>query len=340
MATVELDEPVRWKQSLHGIPHGFWHTWSACKAASLSAGSPAFLFVSDTEGDRAVCPVLHRQWNGFSDFTTPIGFSGWACSAGALSRSVLRQWHEFATSKAAVCSYVASHPLYAPPWPLEGETAGDMLYMLELAAEPAAWLNSIDSERRRAIAAWERSRRTWVRDRSLLTAFVVLHHAEFMRSVGASGSSFHTPEALRVLCADSQVELVGVEDPEGLCTVAGFGETPWGCEMIFHISIRAGRRWSSTLIWWAVQHYHSRGVRILNLGGGVRPADSLSFAKRRYRPRELAFRTLKQVFDRSLYQRLCQQVGASAEDRSGYFPAYRARPSGPSPGLTLPRTKP
>jgi hypothetical protein len=322
--SVDLDEPERWQQALHGLAHGYWHTWTACKAASLSAGAPAFLCVSEAGGHRSACPVLQREWRGLNDFTTPIGFSGWVSSGNTLPATLPAEWAAFAASRKAVCAYLALHPLHAPPWPAGGEMEVSALYVLDLAAPPGEWLQKIDGERRRAIRAWEQSGQAWVRDRAELGAFVLQHHASFMRSVGASAASFHTPDALALLCADPHVELVGAADAEGVCTVAGFGETPSGCEMMFHISIREGRRCTSALVWWAVQHFHARGVRFLNLGGSARPGDTLAFAKRRYRPREVPFQALKQVFDRDVYERLCREAGRPDPDFSGYFPAYRA----------------
>ena len=110
-----------------------------------------------------------------------------------------------------------------------------------------------------------------------------------MRSVGANAASFFNDAALRLLCSDPQVELVGAADSQGVCTVAGFGSTPWGCELLFHISARDGRTHTAALMWWAVKHYHSK-VPVLNLGGTPRENDALAAAKRRYRPRELPFR--------------------------------------------------
>ena len=102
--------------------------------------------------------------------------------------------------------------------------------MLDLDRHPEKWLQSVDKNRRRSIPAWERAGSPWLRDREQLTGFVLEHHDGFMRSVGATAASFYSDAALRLLCTDPQVELVGAADSHGICTVAGFGSTPWGCE--------------------------------------------------------------------------------------------------------------
>jgi hypothetical protein len=59
----------------------------------------------------------------------------------------------------------------------------------------------------------------------------------------------------------------------------------------------------------------------LNLGGGVRPGDSLESFKRGFATVTAPFRTHEVVCDPASYDRLSGGAGAAAED---FFPAYRA----------------
>ena len=242
--------------------------------------------------------------------------------SGSLPRSFPARWSAALRDKGAVCVYLAQHPLYAPAWPDADESAAGTLFLLDLDRPPEKWLQGVDENRRRSILAWERAGNPWLRDREQLTTFVLEHHAGFMRSVGATAASFYSDAALQLLCGDSQVELVGAADSQGVCTVAAFGSTRWGCELLFHISTRDGRTHTAALMWWAVRHYHGK-VPVVNLGGTPRENDALAAAKRRYRPRELPFRRLKQVLDRGRYAELCTQAAVPVDDLSGYFPAYR-----------------
>jgi hypothetical protein len=319
---IGLDEPERWNAALHGVPHSYWHCRTPCLAASVNTGSPVFLYVAHEQADRVVCPLMERGSSGSRDYTTPIGFSGFAATANGLPTWFPARWSASLRDKGAVCVYLAQHPLYAPAWPDADESAAGTLFVLELDRPPEKWLQGVDENRRRSILSWERAGSPWLRDREQLTSFVLQHHASFMRSVGATAASFYSDAALQLLCSDSQVELVGAADSQGVSTVAGFGSTPWGCELLFHISTRDGRTHTAALMWWAVKHYHGK-VPAVNLGGTPRDNDALAAAKRRYRPRELPFRRLKQVLDRRRYVELCAQAALPADDLSGYFPAYR-----------------
>lgn len=319
---IGLDEPERWDAALQGVPHGYWHRWTPCRVASVNTGNSVFLYVAHGKTGKVVCPLMEREWHGSRDFTTPIGISGFAASTGVFPESFPEHWTAALQKKGAVCVYLAQHPLYAPCWPGGNEEAAGTLFLLDLARSPEEWLQGVHRSRRYSIRLWERTGSPWVRDRGLLTEFVVEHHAGFMRAVGASATSFFSDAALRLLCGDPRVELVGAADSEGVCTAAGFGSTPYGCELLFHISVRCGRTYTAALMWWGVRHYHG-SVPVLNLGGTPRENHALAFAKRRYRPRELGFRKLKQVLNPSLYEKLCAEAGVAADHSSGYFPAYR-----------------
>jgi hypothetical protein len=322
---IGLDQPERWDAALQGIPHGYWHRWTPCRVANVNTGAPVFLYVAHGPTGKVVCPLMEREWRSSGDFTTPIGFSGLAASTGALPVSFPERWAASLRRKGAVCVYLAQHPLYAPVWLKDEkseESVAGTLFLLDLTRPPQQWLHGIDENRRRSIRSWERAGNRWVRDRALLTEFVVEHHAGFMRSVGASAASFYSDAALRLLCGDPWVELVGALDNQGIHTAAGFGSTPWGAELLFHISVRDGRIHTAALMWWAVRYYYG-SVPLINLGGTPRENDTLAAAKRRYRPRELPFRRLKQVLDQSLYEKFCAEARVAADDFSGYFPAYR-----------------
>jgi hypothetical protein len=58
----------------------------------------------------------------------------------------------------------------------------------------------------------------------------------------------------------------------------------------------------------------------LNLGGGVRPGDSLESFKRGFADAEAPFRTHELVCDQAAYERLSAASGPAPE---GFFPAYR-----------------
>jgi len=87
-----------------------------------------------------------------------------------------------------------------------------------------------------------------------------------------------------------------------------------------------GRELASWLLWKGTARLHASGVRLLNLGGGVRPGDGIYRFKQRFNGLEKPLRAVRQIYDPALYEALCHEAGASTS--TAYFPAYRERDQG------------
>jgi hypothetical protein len=319
---ISIDQPQLWRKSLDGVPHSYWHTWECCSAVALTSGRPTYLYCLETAADRVVMPFSERQWDDAVDIFTPAGFSGFAGNgqiAGAQQR-----WQSFAQSSGFVCGYIAQHPLFSGAVELCDAVCANDVFYFDLTRGRDALLQRMRPNRRNAIWRWEAAGRPYVRERGALSAFLVQQHALFMRQAGASSGSFYSEETLAAMCADPASELVGAADPEGICAVCMFTSTPWGAEAVFNVAVRGGRDFAVPLIWWGVEHYLQRGLPVLHLGGGIRRGDELAKAKLRYGPDAAAFNSLKQIYDRETYRRLCRLAACDPDDTAGYFPAYRA----------------
>lgn len=322
-------ESERWTAALKDVPHSYWHSAGPCHAAAVNTGHAVSLLVLRDNDATLACPVMLRPWRDSFDFATPIGFSGIAVTRTPCATDLLSRWSVSLASRGANAAYLAQHPLFGPDLLQPGDSLGSALFVIDLSEPLENWLCRIDQNRRRAIRAWRRQGSPWVRDRQRLADFLVEHHASAMRAFNASPGSYLSAEALRLLCADVSVELVGAADELGICSVAVFGASPWGAELVFHISTRAGKRFSTALMWWAVQYYHGK-LPLLNLGGTPAEDDALAEAKRRYRPREIRYVKLKRILDAGKYTRLCWEAGVPLEGEATYFPAYRLSASAAS----------
>jgi hypothetical protein len=321
---ISLQEPGAWAEALQGLPHSYWHSWTACMAASFGSKTPCRLFVWELGAQRVVCPIVERRWKGALDVVTPVGFSGFASNSDALPLPLVDDWRRFLNSRNIVAAYVGMHPELSPKWTHGGDFAGKTQFLIDLDMPESTWLSHIDSNRRRSIRSWERKRHEYVLDRNALADFVLREHQPFMRSVNASPASFFPDEALRFLFAQDNIHMVGARDAEGVCAAAVYGVSLYGAELLFHISVRQGREFAAALMWWGRNRFSAMGLGHLNLGGGIHDGDALFEAKRRYRPSEKVLTVVKQVIDEAAYVRLCNQANVDAHNHEGYFPAYRA----------------
>jgi hypothetical protein len=100
-------------------------------------------------------------------------------------------------------------------------------------------------------------------------------------------------------------------------------------EYLFNASTETGREFDAWVLWHAARCLAELGVSTVNIGGGIRPGDGVAEYKARFHGLRRPLRSLRQVYDRAEYERLCAEAGAA--DGGSWFPAYRANPA-PGPG--------
>ena len=115
---IPLEAREAWEEALHGIPHGFHHTWEYAWAMRLTTGHTTLLYLW-TEGEaRLACPLIERPFGAYVDVATPSGLSGFVGSA-CWSR-VAPRWNELARARGYVSGYLGLHPLFEPSGIAEG----------------------------------------------------------------------------------------------------------------------------------------------------------------------------------------------------------------------------
>jgi hypothetical protein len=320
VTVIGLNDPLRWSAALSGIPHSFAHTWDCCSAIQSTSGYPTYLVSIEDGPSRAVCPISEREYEGTTDITTPFGFGGFV-SNGPCPNFVAR-WREFCQGRGYVCGYFALHPLFTCG-DLHGPThASNMLFLLDLRLGTDGLLKNMSRERRRIIRRWKEKQHPPLTDRQRLTEFLLANHGAFMRSVGASAASTLSDRTLQMLCSSVQVDLIGIEEAGEIVAVHGIGYTAWSADALFFLALPDARNYLTPLSWEAVERSIAMGLPSLNLGGGLRPDDSIALAKKLIGAAPHPLRRVKDIYDPERYKRLCHAVGVDPEKTSEYFPPY------------------
>jgi hypothetical protein len=316
---IPLDEPERWKGALQGIPHGFGHTWDSCHAFSLTTHLPTYLYFAECPSGRVVCPLIERRFRGEPDVTTPFGFAGFA-GRGACA-GFDEQWRAFASRAGWVCAYIGQNPMLLP----EG-------FWAESDFEPAQnlyWLRIDDLERlhRRLSRLRRRQLRRWrvpgwlCTDRDLLLRFVVESADAFFLRVGAAPNYFLSNATWRALASSEHVELLGALRNGKLVAVTLFGWADGAADALFNISLPEGRDAATALLIEGAERLSTRGVSLLNIGGGVRSGDDVERAKKLFGASARPLLTFKQVFAPDRFRKL---VAASDAEATTFFPPYHS----------------
>jgi hypothetical protein len=322
---IPLDRVGEWEDALREIPHAFGHTWGSCRAMQLSTGMDTYLYRFKGGDATIVCPIAERVFLGHTDIVTPFGFSGFVGNGTHSEFPTL--WKEFAVRQGWVCGYIGLNPILQRTTDFDDTDvyAHSEIYVLDLAREESELLANLSSNRRRQLRDWQRSGSCIVTDRGLLAEFVLREHEEFFRSRGASAVYRFSRETWLSLFELPNVLAFGATSGNALAAVTVFAFTPTIGEYLFNISTGDGARLSTPLLWHGVLSLRSVGVRFLNLGGGIRPGDGVAKFKQWFGGRALPLRSLRQVYDPVVFERLCREAKVDPRVRTGNFPGYRVR---------------
>ncbi len=317
---IGLSERTAWEEALTGIPHVFGHTWGNCRALGLD-GDEAILYVAEGEGARLACPLIERPIEDRLDVATPYGFSG--LTGSGPWPGFARHWERFAASRGYVAGYLAVNSLfgddtYADPATV---TVANQTYVLDLRNGVEGVWSGLSTNRRRQLRDW-RPQQHEVGGEALVSFFVEQYPLMMERKGAAPRHRFGAP-TLAALCELPETFLVGSRVDGALESVSLFGHTPHAGDFLLNAALPGCAHHSVALIWAAVQLLAERGVPWLNLGGGMAPGDSLADFKARFGAAMMPMRAVKAVYDRQAYLELCRLRGVDADDRDGYFPAYR-----------------
>ena len=290
---------------------------------AIASGYRTYLFVFDVDGGRVVCPIAERTAGDRADIVTPYGFSG--PTANVEYPQFSEVWRRFAIQQGWVCGYLLLHPALEQPTLYQESDAcrRTEVYMLDLRPSESELYAGLSRNRRRELKAWTARGDRQTTDRAAITDFVVHEQARFFSSRGAS-ATYRFPEAMwRSLLMCQNVIVLGATMGSRIVAASIFGHTETGGESLFNVSLPEGRQFSTALLWEGALLLKQRGVPILHLGGGVRAGDGVAEFKQRFRPQAARVTSLCQIYDQDAYARLCRQIDADPDDRSGYFPPYR-----------------
>jgi Acetyltransferase (GNAT) domain len=325
---VPLADRAGWEAALENVPHSFFHTWNYNDAIAATTQLHPSLFVCHSTPGRVVCPLIERPFERYVDVATPPGFPG---PVGTYARSdFLDELALFANGRGWVSGYIALDPTLAEDSLASAADAfhHNDVYVLDLTAGETGVAKRLSRNRHRELRVHDDVRLIVLPEP--IEEFLVARVGAHLRARGASPAACLSEETIRRLCRADQVWLVAAQLEGQIHAAAAFASTASSAVSVLHIATPHGRKLSVHLVWRAVRHYAEKGVAQLNLGGGVRPGDSVAEFKRRFGARVVPLVSLRQVFDQSTFRQLCARAGQDADDRSGYFPPYRRTGAGPA----------
>jgi len=279
------------------------------------------------------CAVVRtRVWRDARDWASPYGWAGWTSQdSGRVSGQAsgndssresgriadLAGFDALADRHGVVCSYLMGSGV-APA----GAVPYRSLYVSTLRPLLDRGPSGLPKGAAAALKRWLRESPGIVDGPDLAEDFVRLY-AETMRRVEAGPAYVHDPEALIALARSPISWLAGVQQSGRLIAATLLLARGTQGEYFAFASEPDARLHARGLLWLGYQALAGRGVKAINLGGGIREDDGLAHFKRASGGEPRRSWCLRRIHDRPQFDRLAALVPASP-----YFPPWQA------PGVT------
>ncbi|MEO8445845.1 MAG: hypothetical protein ABI528_00040 [bacterium] len=320
---IELECRDEWIAALEGVRHSFAHTWENNYAMSLTTGYRTYLYSFENKGVKIICPIAERKYKGYIDIVTPYGFSGFTGNQPSIEFQ--KHWSEFVAEKNYICGYISMNPY------LQDESyfrIGDAfrntdLYFIDLKQSLTELFEKLDANRKKQIRDFRKAESNFIYDKDVLTDFFLNNYKSFLKRINASPANYFERETLESICRSENVFMVGSGGGIDIEAVYIFGYTPYAGDCLFNVAIPEGREFAPLLLWCGLKFLKKKKIPVVNLGGGLKEDDSVALSKQRFGAYKLPFVNLKQIYDESIYKKLCNENNLDVNDRSGYFPVYR-----------------
>jgi hypothetical protein len=324
---IDLDSPSEWEDALNGITHSFCHRWEYCKAMSISSGLITCLHMFENDGGKAMVALSERHKEiGISDLVSPYGFGGFTGDPEFLVSKKFRDaFIDFGLSTGHITAYILQNPLLELPrlyWK-DYLDCSHQVYKIDLTMDIASLWSAMSKTHRYEIKRFDREEGfRLIFDHSLLAPAVKSLYRETLRRVEASDVYNFPVNTLDILMDSSKALLIGVEGKEGIQAVSLFLHTEFIAEYFINATTLHGRKYSRRILWQAIETLKNMKVPSLNLGGGVKPGDSLDDFKRRFGGKAIGGQALKIIFNQDAYNALTEKYCDGNQQTAGYFPPY------------------
>jgi hypothetical protein len=330
VSIIDPTDRAAWNALVAAGPALPGHHHALVTATASTLGGVGRLWHWQTATGRALCAIIERPVAGGGiDLVTPIGFSGlsWTGDPTGLAEAWTTSWRE----RGAIAAYLQLHP-FGPPQAWDdlwagvepGLRPGPTTYVWDLSPSLHDLEQGLGRDHKLRLRKWRRTHGHISVDSPRLPHHFADLYATFADSRGVGDAYRLPPDTLVALATDPSVLAVGAADPgQPVQAVSLFPYRGPFADYFLNGAAPDGRHHARGLIWTAMTLLRERGVRWLNLGGGVRPGDDLDRFKQRFGGRPVDTPVLCQVFDSTAYTRACAQHGVLPESASGYFPAYR-----------------
>lgn len=325
---IKLSDEQEWNRALLNVPHGFAHTHWYNQAMHLASQREIVLYHGQTNDFSVICPLSLRRKDANDEFdiTTPYGYSG-IMMRGEYSQFD-HEWHEFMRVNQFVCGHIALHPLYSNTsnfWQDEHVYEGNKCFYIDLTQSMETIEKNLSSDHRHRLRQFYKSGLTVSTEKNseLISAFIYLYENGLQTRQAAAIYNFGESAWRKILLSDA-AHLFSVTLNNEIAAVAVFILHDDIADYYMISSTHSGRAYARPIIMEAIKYFKEKSIHWLSLGCGIKQNDDLEKFKAHFGGEAFATRALKQIYNFSAYEALCQRYQVDSAQISGYFPPYWA----------------
>lgn len=319
---IPLGKEAEWNDSLHDVPHSFTHTHEYCKAMHFTTDLDTFLFVYKYEGIKIICPLTERFISGYVEITKTNGITGF--TGNGFHPGFNKAWIEFVKGNNYVTGYLGVHPLFEQSslFPKNDQFHYTDVYCLDLTPPLESILSGMSRKRRKEIKQ-ERLTDNLVSEKTQFTHFFIDHYDEFLHYKKASKDYYLTPETIAYLIKSENVYGIGFSENGQLTSVLLFAKSPYLGDSLIYCSLPGENKQSAILYWDNILKLKYLGIPTLNLGGAT--SSGLVSFKKRFGATSLPMFSVKQIYRKDVYKKLCYENNVNPDVTNEYFPPYHSK---------------
>jgi len=258
------------------------------------------------------------------DAITPYGYCGFS---QALTQLTLTKLSAFLRENAIIAAYFLLHPLCnTDELAAFGEhyqlSHAHHAYLINLKQPLDSIINAWSNHHKRHLRKLLQKNMTPIFDKDQLTELFIAYYKKNCHEKSMSSVYHFSEQTLRELLSLKEAKLIGFFDGQDICAISCFLVNNYQAEYFLNASSREGRNYSRLIFFNAVKLFKEHGCQWLNLGGGIKDNDKLSWFKSQLGTIPISVKQLKLVLDQDKYRKLCSQAKTAA-NFDNYFPSYR-----------------
>lgn len=318
---ISISNEEEWKYIHKSKSEDLYLSWDYCQIISdkYKLGIKLLLIEDNNSGVLLTYTKRSKKINYFDVFT-PYGMGGFEIW-GKEKQKVLNNLFKYLKSNNVVTYYFSCSSLQKKKIP-EIYMDNRTIYNISLDSSKELLWKDLHKNHKYEIKKFEKNNLRVIKEKLLLKQEFAKLYFETIKRVNATNTYHYNNSTLEKLLNSNICKLIGASLNNKIVCIVLFLRYGDNAEYFINASSLDGRNASRKLIWEMIIDLKEEGVRIVNMGGGIKEGDFLDDFKRRFGGIPEKTGKISGVINQEKFDELCAKYNNNKN--SIYFPPYWA----------------